>query len=366
MEHVAPAVAQAAMESGVATRPLPNLDAYRESLYHKVYRTGMAMKPVFDRAREDPRRVVYAEGENEKVLQAVQQVLDQGIARPVLIGRRDAIAERIKAIGLSLEIDKDFELIDPLLPPRYEDYCRIFYRRVQRRGYSPSEANEYLRHNATVLAATMVASGDADAMICGTVGRYMHHVGHIEEAIGLANGVHRLTSMNALVLHTGTLFIADTYVQVEPSAEELAEIVRLTADEVRWFGQEPHVALLSHSVFGSHDSPSARKMRAALRLVRTQLPELEVEGEMHSDLALNPAVRSERFPNSRLVDRANLLIMPNQDAANIAFNLIKTLGDGIAIGPILIGAAKSAHVVTPSITVRGLLNMTALAAVRAK
>ncbi len=364
MEHVAPAVARAAMDSGVATRPLADLDAYRERLHHKVYRTGMAMKPVFDRARAAERRVVYAEGENDRVLQLVQQVLDQRVARPVLIGRRAAIAERIRALGLNLSIDEDFELVDPQDNPRYDAYCRTFYGRVQRRGYSPSEAGEYVRQNPTVLAATMVASGDADALICGTVGRYMRHVGHIEEVIGLANGVNRLTSMNALVLHSGTLFIADTYLQVDPTAEELAEIVRLAAEEVRWFGDEPRVALLSHSIFGSHDTPSARKMRQALHLVRTHLPELEVEGEMHADLALTPGSRAERFPNSRLAGKANLLVMPNQDAANIAFNLLKVLGDGIAIGPILLGAAKSAHVVTPSITVRGLLNMTALAAVR--
>ncbi|MEJ2576704.1 MAG: NADP-dependent malic enzyme, partial [Gammaproteobacteria bacterium] len=364
MEHVAPAVARAAMDSGVATRPLADLDAYRERLHHKVYRTGMAMKPVFDRARAAERRVVYAEGENDRVLQVVQQVLDQRVARPVLIERRAAIAERIRALGLNLSIDEDFELVDPQDNPRYDAYCRTFYGRVQRRGYSPSEAGEYVRHNPTVLAATIVASGDADALICGTVGRYMRHVGHIEEVIGLANGVNRLTSMNALVLRSGTLFIADTYLQVDPTAEELAEIVRLAAEEVRWFGDEPRVALLSHSIFGSHDTPSARKMRQALHLVRTHLPELEVEGEMHADLALTPGSRAERFPNSRLAGKANLLVMPNQDAANIAFNLLKVLGDGIAIGPILLGAAKSAHVVTPSITVRGLLNMTALAAVR--
>jgi malate dehydrogenase (oxaloacetate-decarboxylating)(NADP+) len=354
------------MDSGVATRPLPSLKAYRESLHHRVYRTGMAMKPVFDRAREVETRVVFAEGTNDKVLQCVQQVLDQGIARPVLIGRREAVARHIRTLGLGLEIDRDFELLDPHNNARFEDYCRTFYRRVQRLGYSPQEAREYVRNDSTVLAATMLASGDADAMICGTVGRYLRHVRHIEEVIGLANGVNRLTSMNALVLHTGTLFIADTYLQVDPSAEDLAEIVRLTADEVRWFGEQPRVALLSHSTFGSHDSPSARKMRTALHLVRTHLPELEVEGEMHADLALNPIIRAERFPNSQLLDRANLLIMPNQDAANIAFNLLKLLGDGIAIGPILLGAARSAHVVTPSITVRGLLNMTALAAVRAR
>jgi malate dehydrogenase (oxaloacetate-decarboxylating)(NADP+) len=366
MEHVAPAVAKAAMDSGVATRPLPSLEAYRERLYNKVYRTGMAMKPVFDRAREAERSVVYAEGENDIVLQTLPQVLDQGIARPILIGRRAVIGERIRALGLNLAENEDFTLVDPQENPRYDHYCETFYARVQRKGYSPSEASEYVRNNPTVLAATMVACGDADAMICGSVGRYMRHLGYIEDIIGLANGVTRLTSMNALVLHTGTLFIADTYVQIDPSAEELAEIVRLAADEVRWFGMEPRVALLSHSIFGSHDTPSARKMREALHLVRTHLPELEIEGEMHADLALMPSSRAERFPNSRLAGKANLLVMPNQDAANIGFNLLKVLGDGIAIGPILLGAAKSAHVVTPSVTVRALLNMTALAAVRSE
>lgn len=298
-------------------------------------------------------------------MEAAQQALDQGIAKPVLIGGRSVILERIRKLGLRMREGEDFDLIDPIDNPRFEHYAKAFFKRVERDGYSPQEARNYISHNRTALAATMLAEGDVDAMICGTVGRYSNHQRLVEEVIGTESGVERLTSMNALVLHSGTLFIADTYVQEDPSAEDLAEIVALCAEEVLWFGIEPKVALLSHSNFGSHDSPSARKMLRALELVRERMPDLEVEGEMHADLALAEELRRTRFPNSRLKNAANLLIMPNQDAANIAFNMLKVLGEGVAIGPILIGAAKSAHIVTPSITVRGLLNMTALAVVRA-
>ncbi len=365
MEKVPYAVAMAAMESGVATRPLSDIKAYRERLQHRVFRTSMTMRPIFEKAQLKPRRVVYAEGQQEKILEVAQQAVDQGIARPVLIGGREVIQERIDKLGLRMREGEDFEVVDPINNPRYEEFAQAFYKRVERDGYSPQEARTAISHNPTALAATMLAEGEADAMICGTVGRYASHLKLVEEVIGTEKGVQRLTSMNALVLHSGTLFIADTYVQEEPGAEELAEIVSLCAEEVLWFGIEPKVALLSHSNFGSHDSASARKMAKALELVRARMPNLEVEGEMHADLALAEELRKTRFPNSRLKDRANLLIMPNQDAANIAFNLLKVLGEGVAIGPILIGAAKSAHIVTPSITVRGLLNMTALAAVRA-
>jgi malate dehydrogenase (oxaloacetate-decarboxylating)(NADP+) len=363
--HVAPAVAQAAMDSGVARRPIVDMAAYRERLQSRVYRTGMTMKPVFERAREAPKRVVYAEGEDDKVLEVARQAIEEGIARPVLVGRTAVIEEGLAALGIDLMRGRHFDLIDPQDNPRYAAYCDAFHRRVQRKGYSPREACETLRNNPTVLAATLLVEGDADAMICGTVGRYRQHLAYIQDIVGLANGVTKLTAMNALVLDSGTLFMADTYVQEDPSAEDLAEIVRLCAEEVRWFGLEPKAALLSHSNFGSHDTASARKMRAALDLIHRTQPELEVEGEMHADHALSEELRRARFPQSRLGGKANLLVMPNQDAANIAFNLLKQIGEGIAIGPVLVGAAKSAHVVTPSITVRGLLNMTALAAVRA-
>ena len=365
MEHVAPAVARAAMESGVATRPIEDLRAYRQGLHHKVFRTGLTMKPVFEQARGQPKRVVFAEGEQDKVLQAAQQAVELGIARPILIGREGRIGERIAALGLDIRPGEHFELLDPLANPDHEEHVAAFYQRAKRRGYSPAEADECVRSNATSLACALLRTGGADALICGTVGRYQHHLEHIEMVIGRAEGVNRLTAMNAMVLQSRTLFIADTYVQVDPDAEALAEITALCADEVRHFGLVPQIALVSHSNFGSHDDPSARKMRAALRLIHRARPDLDVDGEMRADSALSEEIRAERFPDCLLDGGANLLIMPNQDAANIAFNLLKVLGEGSAIGPILLGAARSAHIVTPSSTVRGLLNMTALAGVRA-
>jgi len=295
-----------------------------------------------------------------------QQAMEQGVARTILIGRRQVVEQRIGELGLDIVPDRDFDLLDPQDNPRYETHVSAFYQRSKRRGYTPAEARETVRNNTTALAATLLRTGEADALICGTIGRYASHLKQIEIVVGMADGVGRLAAMNGLVLKTGTLFIADTHVQVDPDAEDLAEITALCADEVRRFGQEPQVALLSHSNFGSHDDPSACKIREALRLIRRARPDLDVDGEMRADLALSEELRSERFPDSLLEGGANLLIMPNQDAANIAFNLLKVLGEGISIGPLLLGAAKSAHVVTPAITVRGLLNMTALAAVRAQ
>ena len=366
MEHVAPAVARAAAESGVATRPIEDLDAYRQALHQRVFRTGMTMKPVFDQARTAVKRVVFAEGEQDKILQVAQQAMEQGVARTILIGRRQVVEQRIGELGLDIVPDRDFDLLDPQDNPRYETHVAAFYQRSKRRGYTPAEARETVRNNTTALAATLLRTGEADALICGTIGRYASHLKQIEIVVGMADGGSRLAAMNGLVLKTGTLFIADTHVQVDPDAEDLAEITALCADEVRRFGQEPQVALLSHSNFGSHDDPSACKIREALRLIRRARPDLDVDGEMRADLALSEELRAERFPDSLLEGGANLLIMPNQDAANIAFNLLKVLGEGISIGPLLLGVAKSAHVVTPAITVRGLLNMTALAAVRAQ
>ncbi|OOZ35923.1 NADP-dependent malic enzyme [Solemya velesiana gill symbiont] len=366
MGYVAPAVAKAAMESGVAQRPVDDLDAYREQLNHTVFRTGMMMKPVFDLARQKARRVVFAEGEEEKVLQVLPQIVDQGIARPIVIGRRDVIERRVKNLGLGVEIDEDFDLIDPHDHDSYFDYVKAYYEKVSRMGYSPIEARYFLRTNSTVLAALMVSQGRADAMICGTRGRYNDHLRHIEEIIGKAEGVNKLTAMHGLVMNRGTLFMTDTYVQDDPSAEDLEEIIRLCSQEVRWFGEEPRVGLLSHSNFGTRDTPSAVKMRKAYELISASQPDLEIEGEMHADMALSIDVLKERFPETRLKEAANLLVMPSLDAANISFNLAKHLADGIAIGPILVGAAESVHIVTPSTTVRGLLNMTAIAAVRSR
>ncbi len=364
MEYLAPAVARAAMESGVASRPIADLDAYRQSLQQRVFRTALTMKPVFDLAREEVRRVVYAEGEQPRVLEVAREAVLQGIARPILVGRSKVITARIAELGLRLRPGVDVDLLDPADNPSFESHCAAFYSSVKRLGYTPQEASETVRRDATVLAATLLRTGEADAMICGTVGRYLRHLRHVEDIIGKAPGVHRLTSMNAVVMHAGALFIADTYVQEDPDAADLAEIARLCAQQVRRFGIEPKVALLSHSNFGSHDTPSAAKMRDALWLLRGLEPELEVEGEMHANLALEEGLRLARFPGSRLTGRANLLIMPNQDAANIAFNLLQVLGEGTVIGPILLGAAKPVHIVTPSAGVRALLNMTALAAVQ--
>ncbi len=366
MVQVAPAVAQAAMESGVASRPIADLDAYRQRLQHHVFPSGMTMKPVFEQARAEPKRVVFAEGEQDKVLEVTSQILEQGIARPILIGRRAVIDSRIAELGLDIAPERDFVLLDPEVNPRFEQHREELYLHIKRSGYSPCEAAEAIRHEATALAATLLRTGEADAMLCDTVGRYLNHLERIKQVVGIAKGVKCLTAMNALVLHSGTLFITDTYVQQDPDAEALEEITRLCAREVRRFGIEPKVAMLSHSNFGSHDNPSASKMHDALRRIRLSEPELEIEGEMRADLALAEDLRDQRFPDSLLEGRANLLVMPNQDAANIAFNLLRIVGEGIAIGPLLLGlgTAKSAHIVTPTITVRGLLNMTALAAVR--
>ena len=365
MEHLAPAVAEAAIQSGVATRPIEDIEAYRLALHHRAFRTGMTMKPVFDQARTAPKRVVFAEGEDERVLQVAQQAIMERIARPMLVGRPEVIGARLGELGLKIRPEHDFDIVIPCENPNFEKHCEVFYDRVKRRGYTPTEVREYMRNDPTVLAGTMVRCGDADAMICGVVGRYARHLKHVEEAIGTAPGVRRLTAMNGLVLRSGPLFIADTYVQIDPSAEDLAEITRLCAAEVRCFGLHPRIAFVSHSNFGSDDSPTSSKMTEALRLLRGQDPELEVEGEMHANLAFDVAERQARFPESRLTGRANLLIMPNQDAANIAFNLLRTMNDAGAFGPMLLGTAYAADIVTPSISVRGLLNMVALAVVRA-
>jgi malate dehydrogenase (oxaloacetate-decarboxylating)(NADP+) len=365
LEYIAPAVAEAAMESGVASRPIEDLQAYREQLQNTVFGTTLTMKPVFERARETVRRVVYVDGEQDKVLQVARQAVEQGIARPMLIGRPDVIAQRVRELGIRLRLDRDVDVIDPKANTRLEAHSAAFYERVQRRGYSPAEAEEYMRSSHVILGATLVNTGDADAMICGLVGRYLRHLQRVRDAVGYAPRVKRFAAMNALVLRSGPLFIADTYVQEDPGAADIAEITQLCAQEVRNFGIEPKVALLSYSNFGSHDSDSARKMQEALRLVIESEPTFEVDGEMHADLALVEDLRRTRFPGTRINGSANLLIMPNQDAANIAFNLLKVITGGVAIGPILLGAAKSVHVVTPTISVRGLLNMTALAAVRA-
>ncbi|HEV8014659.1 MAG TPA: NADP-dependent malic enzyme [Stellaceae bacterium] len=359
--ELSPAVAKAAMESGVATRPIEDLAAYRQRLTQFVFRSGLVMRPIFQRAQADPKRVVYAEGEDERVLRAVQQAIDEGLARPIIVARRDVARRRIERLNLRFKLDQDVELVDPQSDPRYNDYSALYHKLMERKGVSPDYARYLVRTRNPVIAALMVKRGEADAMLCGAVGQYHRHLQHIVDIIGLRQGASAPAALSALVLPKGTFFLCDTYVIEEPTAAQLAEITLRAATVVRMFGVEPKVALLSHSNFGSSNAASAVKVREALALLHDLAPALEVEGEMHGDAAVSEEIRQRVFPNSSLKGAANLLIMPNLDAANIAFNLLTTLGDGLAIGPMLLGARQPAHIVTPSTTVRGLLNMTAIA-----
>jgi malate dehydrogenase (oxaloacetate-decarboxylating)(NADP+) len=363
---IAPAVAKAAMDSGVATRPIADFEAYRQQLSNFVYHSGFVMKPVFARAKQSAKRVIYAEGEDERVLRAVQVVVDEQLARPILIGRPEVIDMRLQKFGLRIRPGRDFELVNPESDPRYREVWTEYYKLMGRRGVSPDDARTHVRQSATLIGAMLLHRGDADALLCGTFGRHKDHLRHVRNVIGLKRGASLFAAMNVLLLPRRTLFICDTYVNEDPSAEQLAEIAVMAADEVRRFGLTPKVALLSHSNFGTDDSPSALKMSRARELVGQRAPELEVEGEMHGDAALSQEIRNRVYPDSRLKGQANLLIMPNLDAANISFNLLKmTGGEGVTIGPILLGAARPVHILTPSATVRRLVNMTALAAVDA-
>ena len=364
--EIAPAVAKAAMDSGVATRPIEDFDAYCQTLSQFVFRSGLIMKPVFERARSDPKRIAYAEGEDERVLRAIQAVLDEGIATPIAIGRPDVIKTRIERLGLRIKPGQDFEVVNPQDDPRYERYSDAFHRIMERDGVTPDRARTIVRTNSTVIAALGVHLGDADAMLCGVEGRYRHHLRIIRNVIGYEDGARDLSTLSLLILPSGSYFFADTYVTVDPSAEEIVDMTLQSAAHLRRFGIEPKVALLSHSSFGSSDAPSAEKMRKARRLLHERNPDLEVEGEMHADAAIWTDARQRIFPNSRLEGRANLLILPNLDAANIAFNLAKALGDGIPVGPILIGSGAPAHILTQTVTARGVLNMSAVAAVDAQ
>jgi malate dehydrogenase (oxaloacetate-decarboxylating)(NADP+) len=364
--EIAPAVAKAAMDSGVATRPIDDFDSYRNKLTQFVYRTGFVMKPVFERASADPKRVAYAEGEDPRVLRAAQVAIDEGIAHPILIGRRAIVSRRIERLGLRLKLDQDVTLVDPENDSRYREYWQHYHGLMERKGVSEDAARTVIRTRSTVIGALMVERGDADAVLCGTVGRYSRHLRDIRDVIGKREGVKDLAALHLLLAPKNTVFIADTHVTEAPSAEQLAEIAILSAEEVQRFGIEPRVALISHSSFGTSDSKTAKRMRKALELIIEQASDLVVEGEMRADTAIDPAVRDMVFPNSRLKGSANLLIMPTLDAASIAFNLARVLTDGLSVGPILVGAAKPAHVVSTTITVRGMVNMTALAVVDAQ
>jgi malate dehydrogenase (oxaloacetate-decarboxylating)(NADP+) len=362
---IAPAVARAAMESGVATRPVADFNAYMDSLQQFVYHSGLIMKPLFAAAKAGPRRrVVYAEGEDERVLRAAQVVVDEGLAAPILVGRPAVVEKRIERFGLRIKPGVDFELVNPEYDPRYRDYWQEYYRLTERRGVSQQYAKIEMRRRLTLIGAMMLHRGEADGMLCGTFGTHGLHLQYIDQVIGRRPGVDNYYAMNLLLLPKRTVFLCDTYVNYDPSAEQVAEMTLLAAEEIRRFGITPKAALLSHSSFGTSDAPSAQKMRRALVLVQERAPELDIEGEMHGDAALSSEVRLGAFPRSRLKGDANLLVMPTLDAANIAFNLLKTAsGDGITIGPILLGAARPAHILTPSATVRRIVNMTALTVV---
>ena len=364
---IAPAVARAAMESGVATSPITDWAAYMQRLDQFVYHSGLIMKPVFFKARQAPKRVVYAEGEEERILRAVQFVVDEKLAHPILVGRPQVLEKRIEKFGLRLKAGADYDVVNPEYDERYRDYWREYYQLTARRGVSETYAKIEMRRRLTLIGAMMMHKGDADAMVCGTFGTHGLHLHYVEQVIGRRAGVKHFYAMNGLMLPKQTVFICDTYVNQDPTTAQIVEMTMLAAEEVRRFGLVPKVALLSHSSFGTSDAPSAIKMREALVLIRTQAPELEIEGEMHGDAALSADVRNATFPGTQLKGDANLLVMPTLDAANIAFNLLKTAaGGGITIGPILLGSAMPVHIVTPTATVRRIINMTALAVVDAQ
>ena len=365
--RIAPAVAQAAMDSGVAERPIADMHAYREQLQGFLYHSNMLMKPVFEAAKRAPKRLVYAEGEDVRVLHAVQTVVDEGIAWPILVGRPAVIEQRIARLGLRIRAGVDFELVNTESDPRFREFYTEYHRLMKRRGVTLDTAKREMRRRTTLIAAMLVHMNEADAMLCGTIFQTLLHLQFIDEVIGHSRGASVYAAMNILMLQQHTLFICDTHVNLDPSAEQIAEMTLLAAEEVRRFGLVPKVALLSHSNFGSHDNPSARKMGRARELLEKMAPELEVEGEIHGDAAMSETLRNEIFPGSNLKGCANLLIMPNLDAANISYNLLKMTGaSGVTIGSILLGANKSAHILTSTATTRRIVNMSALAVAAVK
>ena len=367
MMKIAPAVARAAAESGVAQRPVADMEAYREKLQSFVYASGTAMKPIFTLAkRSEKRRVAYAEGEEERVLRAVQVVVDENLARPVLIGRPAVIARRIETFGLRLQAGRDYEVVNTEQDHRYRDYWQTYHRMMERRGVTEQLAKIEMRRRLTLIGTMLLHKGEVDGLICGTWGTTSTHLTFIDQVIGKRAGVQTFACMNGLILPGRQVFLVDTHVNADPTAEQLAEITVMAAEELQRFGIQPKAALLSHSNFGSSNLPSAVKMRDTLELVRARAPWLEIDGEMHGDTALDAAYRRQLMPRSTLSGEANLLVLPNIDAANISYNLLKTAaGGGIAIGPVLLGAAKPVLILTPSATVRRLVNMTALTVVNA-
>jgi len=363
---LAPAVAQAAMDSGVAARPITDMPAYLEKLGQFIYRTGLLMKPVYDRARADRKRVAYAEAEEETVLRAVQTVIDEQLAHPILIGRPEVIQARIDRLGLRMRAGVDFELTNINDDPRFNDYWQQYHALTERRGVTPAAAKNLLRSRPTLIAALMVERGEADAMICGLVGRFHKKLGYLRSVFDFDRGVQGTAAMTGVINDQGAWFFLDTHVQLDPSAEQIAEATLQASYRLKLFGVEPKVALLSHSNFGSHNDASAAKMRKVREILKARVPKLEVDGEMMADTAWDDELRHRIFPNTTLKGRANLFVMPNLDAANITYNMIRVMTDGVAIGPILMGLDKPAHILTPASTPRRVVNMTAIAAVDAQ
>ena len=363
--RIAPAVAKAAMDSGVATRPIASLEAYEERLQRFVFRSGFVMRRIFAAAKQAPKRVIYADGEDERVLRAAEVTLEEGLAKPILIGRPAVIETRLKRYGLSVRPGRDFEIVNPEDDPRYRDYVASYVEIAGRRGVTPDAARTLVRTSTTVIAALALRRGEADAMICGLEGRFRGKLRHIRDIVGLAPGVRELAAMSLMITQRGILFLADTHVQADPSAEAIADTVLLCARHVARFGITPKAALVAHSDFGDFNTPDTLKMRDALALVRARAPEIEIDGEMQADTALIEAVRQRKLPSSTLKGEANLLIMPDLSSANAAYQMIKVFGDALPVGPILLGAALPAHILTGSVTSRGVVNMTAIAVAEA-
>jgi malate dehydrogenase (oxaloacetate-decarboxylating)(NADP+) len=364
--QIAPAVALAAMQSGVARRPIADFAAYRTELERFVFRSGQLMRPVFEAARAEPARIVYAEGEDERVLRAVQTLVDDNIAEPILLGRREVIERRVREMGLRMDLRENVRILDPVedhavFEPLIADYQCL----VGRRGAPPEAAARRVGNRTTVAAAMLLHAGQVDAAICGGSGDWWRHMQYVMPIIPRRATVSRIYAMSCLILQSGVLFFCDTHMNIDPTAEEITEMTLLAADAVRGFGLQPKAALLSHSSFGASNSPSARKMRLALAMIRKRAPELEIDGEMHADAALSEAIRDRAVPDSQLQGTANLLVLPGLDAANIAFNLLKAAADGLPVGPLLLGMSKPIHVVVPTVTARGIVNISAIAAMEA-
>jgi malate dehydrogenase (oxaloacetate-decarboxylating)(NADP+) len=364
--RIAPAVAKAAMDTGVARKPIADFRIYDDQLNRFVFRSGFVMKPMIQAAKDAPKRVVYAEGEDERVLRAIQSVVEEGLAHPILIGRPAVVEARLERFGISVRPGKEFDLINPEDDPRYRDYVASYLEAAGRKGITPGAARTLVRTNSTVIAALAVRRGDADAMLCGVEGRFTSRLRYIKDIIGLAPGVEDFAALSLVITAKGAYFLADTHVRWNPSAREIADMAIMAEAHVRRFGLSPRIALLSHSNFGSSDSPEARKMRDALQMIMARAPDMEVDGEMQADSALSEIVRERVMAHGRFGGAANVLIMPNLDAANIAYQFTKVMADALPVGPILMGVAKPAHVLTPSVTARGIVNMTAVAVVEAQ